>query len=156
MAETAEAKFDPSVIGVEEEIGSFDITLEQIQAYCAAVGETNPLYLDEEIAKAGPYGGIIAPPGIVHSISMGNGPDAKIRFGTTSFHAGEKMEMIAPMYPGDHITAKIHVKELFEKTGRTGGMLFEVRRTIFTNQNGQEVVAAEKSFVRREVVPGGE
>lgn len=155
MAE-AEAKFDPSVIGVEEEIGQFDITQEQIAAYCAAVGETNPLYTEEAVAKAGPYGGIIAPPGIVHSISMGNGPDAKIRFGNAAFHAGEKMEVIAPMYPGDHITARIHVKELYEKTGRTGSMLFEVRRTIFSNQKGEPVVATEKSFVRREVVPGGE
>lgn len=152
----AEAKYDPSVIGKEEVIGEFDITREQIAAYCEAVGETNPLYTDEEVAKKGPHGGIIAPPGIVHSISMGNGPDAKINFGNTGFHAGEKMEVIAPMFPGDHITATIHVKELYEKTGRTGGMLFEVRRTIFKNQKGEPVVACEKSFVRREVVPGGE
>jgi 3-hydroxybutyryl-CoA dehydratase len=150
-----EAKFDTSVIGVEEEVGTFDITAEQIAAYCAAVGETNPLYTDEAVAKAGPYGGIIAPPGIVHSISIGNGPDAKINYGNTGFHAGEKMEVIAPMYPGDRITARIHVKELYEKTGRTGGMLFEVRRTIYSNQRGEPVVACEKSFVRREVVPGG-
>lgn len=154
MTTGAEPKYDASVIGKEEEVGSFAITKDQIKAYCEAVGETNPLYLDEEVAKAGPYGGIIAPPGLVHTVSIGRGPDAKINFGNAAFHAGEKIEVIAPMYPGDTITARAHVKELFEKTGRSGSMLFEVRRTVYSNQRGEPVVATEASFVRREVVAG--
>jgi len=31
---------------------------------CRLGGETNPLYLDEAAAKAGPFGGLIAPPSI--------------------------------------------------------------------------------------------
>jgi MaoC dehydratase-like protein len=40
------------------------LTQEAIGLYCKAVGETNSLYLDEATAKAGAYGGLIAPPAI--------------------------------------------------------------------------------------------
>lgn len=150
---TTESKleYDESVIGVEQEVGSFDVTAEQIAAYCEAVGEKSPLYIDEAAAKAGPHGGIIAPPGLVHTVSVGRGLNANVKFGNTGFHAGERLESIAPMRPGDHITATSQVKEVYEKTGRTGSMVFEVTRTVFRNQHGEEVVATEKSFVRREV-----
>lgn len=143
--------FDESVVGVEEVVGSFTVTREQIAAYCQAVGETNPLYTNEEAARSGPYGGIIAPPGLVHSVSLGRGLDPKIKFGSAAFHAGEKIEVLAPMFPGDEITARTQVKEVFAKTGRTGAMVFEVRRTVYSNQRDEPVVATETSFVRREV-----
>ena len=54
--------YDESIIGKEVEVGSFEVTAEQIKAYCEAIGETSPLYTDEVVAKEGPYGGIIAPP----------------------------------------------------------------------------------------------
>lgn len=151
MTTQSKLEYDESVIGVEQEVGSFDVTAEQIASYCEAVGEVSPLYTNERAAKAGPYGGIIAPPGLVHSVTLGRGPDAKVTFGNTGFHAGERLEAIAPMRPGDHITATTHVKEVYEKTGRTGSMVFEVTRTVFRNQHGEAVVATEKSLVRREV-----
>ena len=45
--------FDRSVIGVEVEVGTHEADKERMMAYARALGETNPLYLDEEAAKAG-------------------------------------------------------------------------------------------------------
>ena len=45
----------------------FVVTAERIADFCAAIGESNPLYSDPVAAKAGPYGGIIAPPGFLAS-----------------------------------------------------------------------------------------
>lgn len=143
--------YDASVIGQEVEVGSFEVTAEQIKAYCDAIGETSPLYTDEAIAKDGPYGGIIAPPGLVLTISLAGGPNANVKFGNTAFHGGERIEPLGVIRAGDRLTAKTHVKEVYEKTGRTGGMAFEVRRTIWRNQNDEPVVATESTLVRREV-----
>ena len=55
----ADIDFDQTVIGIEEEIGSHTVTAEDIRAYAAAIGEVNPLYLDEVAALAGPHGKII-------------------------------------------------------------------------------------------------
>ena len=55
--------FDRSVLGVDVDIGSYQVTKEEIIAYARALGETNPLYVDEEAAREGPYGTVIAPAG---------------------------------------------------------------------------------------------
>jgi acyl dehydratase len=115
------------------------------------LGETNPLYTDDETAAAGPYGAIIAPPGLVYSMQVGPGPDAKVKFGNATFHAGERAELHRVVRVGDTITARQHVKEVFAKTGRSGTMVFAVRRTEFSNQHGELVAAVEQSMVHREV-----
>jgi 3-hydroxybutyryl-CoA dehydratase len=144
--------YDKSVIGVEFELGSLEVTSEIIANYCKALSETNPLYTDAAAAKAGPYGGIIAPPGLMSALNFGRGgQDAKVKFGNTSFFAGSRLEVYAPIHSGDTITAKTSVKEVYPKTGRSGTMVFEVRRTDYVNEDGVTVAATESSQVYREV-----
>jgi acyl dehydratase len=79
------------------------------------------------------------------------GVDAKVRFGNTAMFAGCSLETFAPVRPGDTITARVQVKEVFPKTGRSGTMLFLIHRTTYTNQDGVQVAANERSTVYREV-----
>ena len=44
-------KFDRSLLGVDHDIGSFDVTKEMIVAFARSTGETAPQYLGEEAAK---------------------------------------------------------------------------------------------------------
>ncbi len=149
--------YDRSVIGVEVEVGSLTLTPKLVADYCVAVGETNPLYTDEAAAAAGPYGGLTAPPAMLTSLTfgerggIGGGLDPKVRFGNTAMFAGARLETFAPVRPGDTITARVQVKEIFPKTGRSGTMLFVVHRTSYTNQDGVLVAASERSTVYREV-----
>ena len=53
---------DPKFIGKTYEPVKYTVGVEKIKEYALAVGETNPLYLDEEKAAAGPYGCVVAPP----------------------------------------------------------------------------------------------
>lgn len=147
-------EYDESIIGKEFELGSQEITRERIRRFCDVLGETNPLYTDDAAAAAGPYGSVIAPPGLVYSLQLGQGPDAKVKFGQATFHAGERAELHDVVRPGDTVTARQQVKEVFAKTGRSGTMVFVVRRTEFTNQHGVLVAAVEQSMVHREVNRG--
>lgn len=145
-------EYDKSVVGVDEELGSLTLTPQLIADYCVAVAETNPLYTDESAAKAGPFGGLTAPPGMLPSLTFGQATlNAKVKFGNTAMFAGARLETFAPVRPGDTITAKGQVKEVFAKTGRSGTMLFLVHRTSYINQDGVEVAASERSTVYREV-----
>ena len=154
-ASEAEAAFeyDESAIGVDVDVGSFEITREQIEAYCEAVDETNPLYTDEAYAQNSPHGTIIAPPGMLHTMPLSQGLDPKleVHFKSTSFHAGQGMEIFGPIREGDSIQARSQVKEIYEKTGRTGRMVFVVRRISYVNQDDAVVAAIEHSFVSREM-----
>lgn len=143
-------EYDKSVIGTELDVGTAEITAARIAAYCAAVGETNPLYTDATAAEAGPYGGLVAPPAILQTLGSGGGPDPKVKFGNTAFHSGTRFEVYAPLRPGDTITVKAGVKEVYAKTGRTGTMVFAVRTQRFVNQDGTTVALTEQSMVHRD------
>ena len=145
-------EFDRSVIGVDAPVGSHLVTREEIIAYATAMGETNPLYMDEEAAKAGPYGDIIAPPGFYHSLRLNQMPDPRVQSGdrNSGYIAGQSIEYFEPIQAGDTISAKVQVADVYTKTGRTGTLVFVVRRTTYTNQHGRTVMIVDASNVRRE------
>ena len=53
---------DPKFIGKNYSPVKYEVGLEKIREFAVATGDLNPLYLDEEAAAKGPYGGIVAPP----------------------------------------------------------------------------------------------
>jgi len=150
-AQDSELSYDASVVGVEVETGRFEVTKEDILSFCEAIGDTNPIFTDEVAAKAGPYLTIIAPPAFYTSIRTGQGLDPKLSYGNLTLNAGQHWEFSAPIRPGDVITARTKVHEIYEKTGRTGRMVFLVRRTTYTNQKDEPVAVADASMVYRKV-----
>ena len=149
-------EYDRSVVGHEVLVGRFAVTRELIAEFCEALDQTNPLYTDEAFAAQGPHKGIIAPPGIVQSVRMDQPPDPKVQFGDTSIMAGQRHEYYLPVRPGDTIEGFAQVKEVYEKTGRSGRMVFVVRRTRYANQHGEDVAAVEQTTAHREVRPAAE
>ena len=143
--------YDSSVVGVEVDVGTHKVEQEDIIAYAKALGETSPLYLDEAAAKAGPHGAIIAPPLFYNLFHLEPGLDPKVNFGTTGFDAGQHAEFFEPIRAGDTISAKTQVSSVYAKTGRTGTMVFTVRRTTFTNQRGEKAIVIERRNVRRDI-----
>lgn len=145
-------EFDRSVIGVDVPVGSHRVTREEIIAYARAMGETNPLYVDEVAAKAGPYGDIIAPPGFYHSMRFSQMPDPRVQFGdrNAGYIAGQSIQYFEPVRAGDTISARSQVADVYTKTGRTGALVFVVRRTTYTNQHGRTVMIVDASNVRGE------
>lgn len=142
----ADFEYDRDIIGVEFEVGQATITREHIARYCACVGETNPLYLDEAAAAAGPYGTIVAPPSILSALLMEPRPDPDVRFGNTSYAAGTRFEYYEPVRAGDTIRVSALVKEVYAKTGRSGTMVFAVYQSHYRNQH--DVPVAFEEFAR--------
>jgi acyl dehydratase len=149
-------EFDRSILGKEFVVGTFQVTGDMMRAFAQAVGETSPQYIDPETAKATAYGGLVAPP-IFYDVFRGDQiPDPQVKFGKVAFNAGQRCEFYAPIRPGDTITMKTRVTDVYEKTGRTGMMVFIVRETTYENQRGEKVAVVEQSQVRRESGTGRE
>ena len=144
-------EYDPALIGrVFEVTDPVSVTAETIGKFCAAIGESNPLYTDEAAAKRGPYGGIVAPPSFAVTFRNGRHFFTHVpRFGRAGFDAGKDVEFRAPIRPGDKITLSSHVKEIYEKTGRSGSMVFVVVRSTVQNQNGEAVAHIDHRFMNR-------
>ncbi len=143
--------FDPAIINKTfETTEPVEVKADWIQHYCKVVGETNPLYVDEDAAKQGPFGGIIAPPS--YAVTFRNGRhffEHVPRFGRRGFDAGKDVEFVAPIRPGDKITLSSAVKEIYEKTGRSGSMVFVVIRSTLKNQKGEVVAHIDHRFMNR-------
>ncbi|MBI4336571.1 MAG: MaoC family dehydratase N-terminal domain-containing protein [Chloroflexi bacterium] len=144
-------EFDRSLLGKDFPAGSFTITKEQVLAYCRIIGETNPLYLDEQEARRRGHPALLAPPLMCPLFARDlDRPQVKLNFGRMRMHAGQALESFHPIYAGDTITASVHLADVYTKTGRSGTMVFIVWETVFVNQQGERVAVSRDSHMVRE------
>jgi acyl dehydratase len=143
--------YDPALIGrVFEQTDPVPVSAEEIKEFCAALGESNPLFTDEAAAQKGPYGGLVAPPSFAVTFRNGRHFFTHVpRFGKGGFDAGKDVEFVNPIRPGDRITLSSHVKEIYEKTGRSGSMVFVVVRSTLSNQRDEIVAHVDHRFMHR-------
>jgi acyl dehydratase len=113
---------------------------EKIREYALAVGETNPLYLDPEAARAAGYRDVVAPPmfAVVYSAgALGPAlfdPEVGIDF-ARMVHGGQEFRWGPLVVAGDEITTALSVKDISERAGN-GCFVFESKST---NQDGATV-----------------
>jgi acyl dehydratase len=144
-------EFDTSWIGKEFDRYTYQVTREEIIAFSQALGETNRLFNDEDYARTTPYQGLIAPPTFsVVFRSRAMMPDLQLNYGKRGFDGGKECHFYAPIRPGDTITGVDRSAEVYEKTGRSGNMIFIVRESEFTNQRGEKVGVIRQSLIRRD------
>jgi acyl dehydratase len=145
-------EFDRAIVGQEFDHTVFPaVTEAQILAYAAAYGETNPLHTDPAAAARGPHGGLIAPPTFALSLRGDHFMPRNMprNLGRNGFDAGKDIEMGAPIRPGDVLTGSSTVHDIYEKTGRSGTMVFIVFRTTVTNQRGETVAVVDQKMMFR-------
>jgi acyl dehydratase len=146
-------KYDPELIGrVFEAANPIQVSAEMIADFCLVLHETNPLYTDAEAARNGPYGGIVAPPSFAGTFRDGDNIFDRIhRYGRQGLAAGMDVEFVLPIRAGDTIKIASHIKEVYEKTGRSGAMIFLVIRSTLKNQKDEVVAHIDHRFMNRPV-----
>jgi acyl dehydratase len=113
---------------------------EKIREYAAAVGETNPLHLDVEAAKAAGYADLVAPPMFVVVYAMPSvseamlDPEVGINF-AMMVHGAQEFAWGPVVVAGDELTTTTTVKEISDR----GGLGFYVFESVSENQRGETV-----------------
>ncbi len=99
---------DPSDLAVGDRV-EFTKTIsdEDVTAFAAASGDTNPLHLDEEYAEETRFGDRIAHGTLVSGLISA----ALARLPGTVVYLSQDMEFLAPVYLGDRVTADVEVAE---------------------------------------------
>ncbi len=139
MAKTA--SYDALNEGDELSPVSKKITQEKVNQYAEASGDFNPLHIDPEFAKTTFYGGTIA-----HGLlSLAFISEVMTKAFAKGWLAGGKMTVsfLAPVRPGDDITARGIVKKKKEEDGQR----IVVCEVFCENQKGEKVIAGEASAV---------
>jgi acyl dehydratase len=136
---------------------SAEITRREAQRYARAVGDLDPIYFDDDAARAAGYDGLVAPPTFVgHAVVEGStlkdlrkdgmwiDRSRRLRLGVSrTMFGGEEWEFRKPVLVGDTITAQRRLGALEEKDGRSGPFVLMHYETTFTNQR-DEVVAISR------------
>ncbi|MFP6567824.1 MAG: MaoC family dehydratase N-terminal domain-containing protein [Dehalococcoidia bacterium] len=133
-----------AAINVESEPLVNAVEAGAIKKFARAIGDTNPLFNDEEAARDSRYGGLIAPPTFCRSLNSG---PTKVNVQSpypAALDGGSEWEYFEPIRPGDRITVTNYLAGIHERPGRLGNMLFMVRETKYVNQF-DKVVALQRS-----------
>lgn len=141
------------------------ITLKEAQRYAYAVDDLNPVYFDEEAARAAGYRGLIAPPTFVAHVAVQHRPVATLRvdgiYGGGGgrrgvqlrvkrvMFGGEEWDFVSPACVGDTITAETRLKAVEEKHGGSGPFVLQTVETTYTNQHGEVVARARGLSIAR-------
>ncbi len=116
-----------------------------------AVGDSNPLWHDEEYARGTRYGGIVASPAFVTVFSGGanlmSGIKAPPGFKGVRVNGGNEIEYYHPIHPRDIITSVSKITDVKERSGRLGNMLIFTLETTYTNQLGQLAAKATNTAI---------
>ena len=119
---------------------NYAVGREKIREYAFAVGETNPVHLEVEAARALGYADVVAPPmfAAVYSAPAVTpalfDPEVGINF-ALMVHGGQEFKWGPLVVAGDEIETTVTVKDISERSG-TGFYVFE---SVSTNQGGDTV-----------------
>jgi acyl dehydratase len=140
------------VIGKSYAPTLYAVGREKVKEYALATGETNPLHLDHEAARAAGYADVVAPPmfavvfsapAIAPAISD---PEVGIDF-ALMVHGGQEFKWGPLVVAGDEIETTVSVKDVSERDGR-GFFVFE---SVSRNARGETVVVGTWTNIVRGV-----
>ena len=159
-------------------IDKFLIEASHIMMFARSVGDSNPIYHDEDYAKSTELGGIIPPPTFAQSSAQfdpeyflrpkvggdgwfGSGKEAtgsKPSSGSgggggaaMGLHAEQHFEYHLPVKAGDTLSATIKPGKAWEKESKRAGKLkFSESVTEYRNQDGDLVITATGVGVQTE------
>jgi acyl dehydratase len=147
------------LIGMKGRPQVYEVTRVDIRKIADAAGDRNPLYWDDEYARASRFGGMIAPPDFfgwpvrwepnltfVNSSDLGPVMFAELAKAgyTRAINAGMESEFYRPVRPGDTLVLTGEIVAIEEKEGKKGGkMLLSTIEITIVNQNG-DLVARQR------------
>lgn len=144
-------------IGVESEPVTLEIDKTSVRMFARAVGYTDPVYYDEEAAKAAGYRGLPAPPGYLGTpvydpnrrgerpAQLGMEPRRPLK---RMLNGGTDVEYLADVCAGDVLTSTSAVASIEERQGRLGEMLITTTRTTYRNEAGETVAIMTGTGIR--------
>jgi len=110
-----------------------------IEAFADVTGDHNPVHVDEAFAATTRFGRRIAhgmlTASLISSVLANKLP------GEGSVYLGQTLQFVAPVFPGDEITARVIVKEIREDKP------IVKLETICINQRGETVIRGEATVL---------
>jgi hypothetical protein len=155
---------DKSKLGMEFPSYTFEVEKGKIAEFAMAISQkedknqVNPLYADREAAKQSGYHDIIVPPTFQASFPLWAGGGLLPLIQALGIdlirllHGEEEYSYFGAIHPGDIMTGKSKVVEMYEKEKKDKPgkfMEFTVIETEIRNQRGELVIKTRSTLVER-------
>jgi len=143
------------MIGRVLSTGSATVTAEHVAAFARALGDLNPLYLDAEAGRRGPFGSVVAPPTYPIAFmtqAMAGGMDTFLELGLnfmTLVHGEQEFEYARPIGVGETLTLTGRIADVYEKSGSSGTLDFVVLETEASDAEGRPVFFSRNTLISR-------
>jgi acyl dehydratase len=130
----------------------FDVEVEKgrLRLFAKAVGEDNPIYVDEQAAKAAGHRSLPVMPTFFFCLEMEQ-PDPYAWFKvldipmSNALHAEQHFKYANMAYAGDVLTYRSEVVDIYDK--KNGALEFLAQDNFITNQLGQDVAEFRRTLV---------
>jgi acyl dehydratase len=118
-----------------------------IRRFVEAIGDDDPIYVDETAARAAGYPRIPAPPTFATALRARD-PRVGIDIDWKKLlHGEQEFRLARPLLAGDRLTLVGRIAEAYVKHGKAGPMDMLVTETVATDDTGAEVFRARSLAV---------
>jgi acyl dehydratase len=131
---------DKRFIGHEFEAFTSNVEKGRLRFFANSIGETNPIYSDEDAARDAGHPALPAPPTFTMVLDT-DGPELwpmlsllKMDIGRV-LHGSQEFEYLQPIYAGDCITVRSQIQDIYDK--KNGALEFVTTVSTYTNQRGE-------------------
>jgi acyl dehydratase len=141
---------DRTLIGRESEPTVVEVEKGAIRRFAEALGDPNPLALDEAAARAAGYAGLVAPPTFAVTLGWSERFRHSLDLGTRSvLHGEQSFEYARPIVAGDRLTIRSKVADVQERAGASGPMDVIVIEDEGRDDKGALVFKARATMILR-------
>ena len=141
---------DKSLIGRESEPVVHEVEKGMIRRFAEALGDPNPIYVDEEAARAAGFPSLVAPTTFPAVLAVNDRFRHSLDLGTRSLLLGEQqIEYGRLVVAGDRITVRSRVAEVQEKAGPSGPMDVIVIEDEGRAADGDLLFRSRETFILR-------
>jgi len=141
---------DRSLIGRESEPAVHEVEKGMIRRFAEALGDPNPLYVDEAAARAAGYPALVAPPTFAVALASNERFRHSLDLGTRSIlHGEQQFEYVRPIVAGDRITVRSRVADVQERPGASGPMDVIVIEDDGRDDEGKPIFRTRATLILR-------
>jgi acyl dehydratase len=143
---------DQSLVGHETTLETSTITVEQIRQFADAVGDANPLFQDQDAARAAGFPDVLTPPTFVTRFRA---PFAAVGLDPEKMqvlHGEQEYTYQRPLHAGDSVTARHRVATL-RQSARPGGMNIMTLEQLVDVAGAGQVGLGKATVIVRELAP---
>lgn len=126
---------------------TYDIERGHVRRFVEAIGDDNPIYVEQAAARAAGHPRIPAPPTFATALRPNDPREGLDIDWKKLLHGEQSFTYHRPLYVGDRVTVVGRIAEATAKSGRSGDMDLMVVETVATFADGAPAYTARSLVV---------